>query len=91
MTERQSVAVRDTDGNLLWFPVAEAERWPPTTLDAGDLYRIGGRWIMRPWVSDVTGEPAQIVDNDKALEWFVSNGYAIPEALADCADRVRMR
>ena len=46
---------------------------------------------MRPWVSDVTGEPAQIVDNDKALKWFVRNGYAIPEALADCADRVWMR
>ena len=48
MTDRQTVAVRDPEGNLRWFPVADAEHWPPTTLDAGDLYRIGGRWIMRP-------------------------------------------
>jgi len=48
MTDRETVAVKDAEGNLRWFPVADAEHWPPTTLDAGDLYRIGGRWIMRP-------------------------------------------
>ena len=48
MTDRETVAVKDAEGNLRWFPVADAEHWPPTTLDACDLYRIGGRWIMRP-------------------------------------------
>ena len=37
MTDRETVAVKDAEGNLRWFPVADAEHWPPTTLDAGDL------------------------------------------------------
>ena len=48
MTDRQTVAVRDPEGNLRWFPVAEAEHWHGTTLDAGDLYFAAGRWLVLP-------------------------------------------
>ena len=46
MTDRQTVATRDDDGNLRWFPVAEAQRWTATTLDAGDMYFAAGRWLL---------------------------------------------
>jgi len=91
MTDRETVAVHDDDGNLQWFPVAEAERWSGTALDAGDMYFAAGRWLVLPTLAELTGEPARTVDDDGAMEWFVSNGYVIPEALTDCADRVRLR
>ena len=91
MTDRETVAVKDAEGNLRWFPVADAQRWPGTTMDCGDMYFAAGRWLVLPTLADLTGEPARIVDDDQALEWFVRNGYAIPEALTDFADRVRLR
>jgi len=34
MSERQTVAVKDAEGNLRWFSVVDAEHWHGTTLDA---------------------------------------------------------
>ena len=90
MTERQTVATRDDDGNLWWFPVADAERWTATTLDAGDMYFAAGRWLLLPALADLTGEPARLIDDDAALEWLVCNGYSPPDELADCAARRRL-
>ena len=89
MTERQTVAVRDPEGNLRWFPVADAERWTATTLDAGDMYFAAGRWLLLPAMADLTGEPARIVGDDAALEWLVCNGYSPPDELAERASNRR--
>jgi len=90
MTDRQTVAVRDPEGNLRWFPVADAEHWHGTTLDAGDLYFVAGRWLVLPTLADLTGEPARIVDDDVALDWLVCNGYSPPGELAERASNRRL-
>jgi len=90
MTERQTVATRDDDGNLWWFPVADAERWPGTTLDAGDMYFAAGRWLVLPTLAELTGKPARIVGEDVALDWLVCNGYSPPGELAERASNRRL-
>jgi len=55
MTDRQTVATRDPEGKLRWFPVEEALRWPGNTMDAGDMYRSAGQWLLLPTLAERTG------------------------------------
>ncbi len=90
MTNRQTVAVSDDEGNFLWFSVGDAQRWSGTTLNGGDLYRVAGQWVLVDELSDLTGEPARIVDEDQALRWLTCNGLASPDELMHCASRLRL-
>jgi len=93
MTDRQTVAVRDDSGNLRWFPVDDAQRWPGTTLNGGDLYRVAGQWVLMPPLAELLGEPARLIDEDEALTWLATNGYRPDglDELTDCAARRRLR
>ena len=90
MTERQTVAVYDSDGQLRWFPVTDVDRWMATTIEGGELYYVAGRWILLPGMADVSGQPAQIITDDEALDWLVSNGYSPPQDLDKPAARRRL-
>ena len=91
MNEQQTVAARDSEGNLWWFPRAEAHHWESTTLQGGELYRAAGRWVLLPDLASLTGELARIIEEQEALTWLLSNGYAPPGELADFAQRRRLR
>jgi len=90
MSEWQTVAARDADGKLWWFPIAEAQRWLATTLVGGELFRVAGRWALSETAA-LLGEPARIIDDEAALAWLTRNGYSPPTSLAECADRNKLR
>jgi hypothetical protein len=85
MDERQTIAVSDTDGNLLWFAVKNSERWCSTTLEADELFRISGRWVLLDATANLLGKPARTIDDEAALSWFVVNGFLPPDELVNFA------
>ena len=90
MIDRQTVAVRDDAGDLLWFEVADAQRWTGRSLNGGSLYRVAGKWVLLGMMAELSGEPARIVDEDEALRWLTCNGLAPPDELMHCASRLRL-
>jgi len=91
MNKRQTFAVSDADGNISWFPIAEAQGWAGTTLQDGDLFRAADRWVLLDADAALLGGPGRILDDDAALSWLVVNGYAPPAELAECAARRKLR
>jgi hypothetical protein len=91
MAERHSVAVKDTDGALKWFPVADAQRWQGTGPESGELFCVAGQWVLWDELSAGFGLPADVVDDAKALEWLTMNGFEPPAEIADLAARRRLQ
>ena len=89
--KRQTIATSDAEGQLQWFPVAEAQRWTATTLDGSELFRVAGRWVLLEAMGRLCGEPARIVDDDEALWWLTINGHQPPLELGECAERHKLR
>lgn len=91
MNERETVAVREADGQSWWFPLNEAQHWTATTMEGGELFRAAGRWILLDAIATLLGGPARIVDDEAALAWLTVNGYMPPAELVECAERRKLR
>ena len=83
--EQATVAARDTDGKLWWFPVADAQEWLGTTIKKGKLFRVARKWVLLEHIPALLGNPGTVVDDEGALSWLLASGYMPPSDLAACA------